>query len=37
MEAGKIIVETERLVIRQWESDDWMQFWPLVNDPRVLE
>ena len=32
-----IIVETERLVIRQWEPDDWMGFRPLVTDPRVLE
>ena len=37
MEAGKIIIETERLVVRQWEPDDWMRFRPLVTDPRVLE
>jgi RimJ/RimL family protein N-acetyltransferase len=32
-----IIIETERLFIRQWEPDDWMSFRPLVTDPRVLE
>ena len=32
-----IIVETERMIIRQWEPDDWIRFRRLVTDPRVLE
>jgi ribosomal-protein-alanine N-acetyltransferase len=36
-EAGMILVETERLFVRQWVPDDWKRFRPLGTDPRVLE
>ena len=32
-----VLVETERLFIRQWVPDDWIRFRPLGTDPRVLE
>ena len=32
-----VLVETERLFIRQWVPDDWKRFRPLGTDPRVLE
>jgi RimJ/RimL family protein N-acetyltransferase len=32
-----ILIETERLFLRQWVPDDWVRFRPLGNDPRVLE
>ena len=31
-----IVLETERLLIRQWVPDDWKRLRPLVTDPRVL-
>lgn len=31
-----IILETERLYLREWVPDDWKQFRPLATDPRVL-
>jgi RimJ/RimL family protein N-acetyltransferase len=31
-----IVVETERLLVRQWVSDDWERLLPLMTDPRVL-
>jgi RimJ/RimL family protein N-acetyltransferase len=36
-EAGMVLVETERLFVRQWVPDDWKRFRPLGTDPRVLE
>jgi RimJ/RimL family protein N-acetyltransferase len=32
-----VLVETERLFVRQWVPDDWKRFRPLGTDPRVLE
>lgn len=32
-----VLVETERLFVRQWVPDDWKRFRPLATDPRVLE
>jgi ribosomal-protein-alanine N-acetyltransferase len=32
-----IIVETERLFVRQWVPDDWKRLRPLATDPRVLK
>jgi RimJ/RimL family protein N-acetyltransferase len=32
-----ILVETERLFVRQWLPDDWERLRRLVTDPRVLE
>lgn len=32
-----VLIETERLFIRQWVPDDWKRFRPLGTDPRVLE
>ena len=32
-----VLVETERLFIRQWVPDDWKRIRPLGTDPRVLE
>jgi RimJ/RimL family protein N-acetyltransferase len=32
-----VLIETERLFVRQWVSDDWKRFRPLGTDPRVLE
>jgi ribosomal-protein-alanine N-acetyltransferase len=38
MEGGwMVLIETERLFIRQWVPDDWKRFRPLGRDPRVLE
>jgi aminoglycoside 6'-N-acetyltransferase I len=35
--AGAVLLETERLFLRQWVPDDWVRFRPLGTDPRVLE
>ncbi|OYV91675.1 MAG: hypothetical protein B7Z73_05390 [Planctomycetia bacterium 21-64-5] len=32
-----VLVETERLFIRDWVSDDWKRYKPLATDPRVLK
>jgi RimJ/RimL family protein N-acetyltransferase len=32
-----VLIETERLFVRQWVPDDWKRFRPLGTDPRVLE
>jgi ribosomal-protein-alanine N-acetyltransferase len=32
-----IVLETERLYLREWVPDDWIRFKPLVVDPRVLQ
>jgi ribosomal-protein-alanine N-acetyltransferase len=32
-----IVLETERLYLREWVPDDWLRFKPLVVDPRVVE
>lgn len=32
-----IVLETERLYLRQWVPDDWVRFKPLLVDPRVSE
>jgi RimJ/RimL family protein N-acetyltransferase len=32
-----VLLETERLFLRQWVPDDWKRFRPLGTDPRVLE
>lgn len=31
-----MILETERLYLREWVPDDWKRFRPLATDPRVL-
>lgn len=31
-----ILLETERLLIRDWVPDDWKRYQPLATDPRVL-
>jgi RimJ/RimL family protein N-acetyltransferase len=31
-----VLVETERLFIRDWVRDDWKRYKPLATDPRVL-
>ena len=31
-----IVLETDRLYLRQWVPDDWQRFKPLVVDPRVI-
>jgi RimJ/RimL family protein N-acetyltransferase len=31
-----VILETERLFLRDWVPDDWKPFRPLATDPRVL-
>jgi hypothetical protein len=36
-ELRMVLVETERLFIRQWVPDDWQRFRPLGTGPRVLE
>jgi ribosomal-protein-alanine N-acetyltransferase len=36
-EARMVLIETERLLIRQWVPDDWKRFRPLGTDPRVLK
>jgi RimJ/RimL family protein N-acetyltransferase len=30
-----VVLETERLYLRQWVPDDWLRFRPLATDPRV--
>jgi RimJ/RimL family protein N-acetyltransferase len=37
MEETMVLLETERLFLRQWVPDDWKRFKPLGTDPRVLE
>lgn len=32
-----IVLETERLYLREWVPDDWLRFKPLVVDPRVVK
>ena len=32
-----VLMETERLFVRQWVPDDWKRFRPLGTDPRVPE
>lgn len=32
-----VLVETERLFIRDWVPDDWKRYKPLATDPRVLK
>ncbi|HVX10779.1 MAG TPA: GNAT family N-acetyltransferase [Pirellulales bacterium] len=32
-----ILLETERLFVREWAHDDWKRFKPLATDPRVLK
>lgn len=32
-----IVLETERLNLRDWVPDDWVRFKPLVVDPRVVK
>lgn len=32
-----IVLETDRLYLRQWVPDDWVRFKPLLVDPRVSE
>jgi RimJ/RimL family protein N-acetyltransferase len=32
-----IVLETERLYLRQWVPDDWVRFKPLLIDPRVTQ
>ena|SRR5437773_2869231 len=32
-----VVLETERLLLRHWEPDDWKHFKPLATDPRVLQ
>lgn len=31
-----VVLETERLFLREWVPDDWKRFRPLATDPRVL-
>jgi [ribosomal protein S5]-alanine N-acetyltransferase len=31
-----IVLETNRLLVRQWVPDDWKRMRPLATDPRVL-
>jgi ribosomal-protein-alanine N-acetyltransferase len=31
-----ILLETERLFLREWVPDDWKRYKPLATDPRVL-
>jgi len=31
-----IVLETERLFLREWVPDDWVRFKPLVVEPRVI-
>ncbi len=31
-----IVLETKRLILREWVPDDWKRFKPLATDPRVL-
>ncbi len=32
-----IVLETERLFLREWVPDDWVRFKPLVVDSRVIQ
>jgi RimJ/RimL family protein N-acetyltransferase len=36
-ESRMIVLETERLYLREWVPDDWVRFKPLVVDPRVIQ
>jgi ribosomal-protein-alanine N-acetyltransferase len=32
-----VLIETERLFLRQWVPDDWKRFKPLATDPAVMK
>lgn len=32
-----IVLETERLFVREWVPDDWVRFKPLVVDPQIIQ
>lgn len=32
-----VVIETERLFLREWVHDDWIRYRPLATDPRVLK
>jgi ribosomal-protein-alanine N-acetyltransferase len=32
-----IVLETDRVIVRQWVPDDWKRLRPLATDPRVLK
>lgn len=36
MTQGAVVLETPRLIFRQWLPDDWLRFKPIATDPRVL-
>jgi len=35
--SGIVVVETARLLVRQWVPDDWKRLLPLATDPQVLQ
>lgn len=36
MTQGTVVLETPRLIFREWLPDDWLRFKPIATDPRVL-
>ncbi len=34
--AAGIVLETPRLILREWLPDDWIRFKPIATDPRVI-
>ena len=32
-----IVLETERLILRDWREEDWGPFWKGTNTPAVME
>ncbi len=36
MTSTKIVLETPRLILREWRPDDWVRFKPIAADPRVI-
>ena len=37
VEIPMVLLETERLFVRDWVPDDWKRYRPLATDPRVLK
>jgi ribosomal-protein-alanine N-acetyltransferase len=36
MTSTTIVLETPRLILREWRPDDWVRFKPIATDPRVI-
>lgn len=37
MTLARIVLETDRLILREWLPEDWVRFRPIATDPRVIQ